>query len=892
MSATLQDIARKYNKPLDEVRRALPRVGFDTRNISAVAAIPQDIEQKLEALWLGDKEAAAAPPPESRPAKKRVIGGAEITSRKRRQINRPPRSLPPPPAPAPIPPPPPSVAKQAEPEPESKPEVEKPAAPAAEAVARPVDKTESIPVRPPPAPTTPVPAAKIVSDQPDQPKSEPEKLYDLQTRAARPAPAQPEPSPPPPPPVVSSKETEAPAAPVPAQPQAAGGAGGVGAETDSDLPELTPTQTSRPRPTPMEGDEDEGADFRRKHGRGIITIDERVVRRRRRKRERQVPRPRGEAAENIHGFQLPSHPVVQTVRIPETISLQNLADQLAMKAPALAAKLRELGASATDPLDRETAWLLVEELGHKAAATRERDPEKEILPDGDSGKDLRARPPVVTVMGHVDHGKTSLLDAFRKTKVAAGEAGGITQHIGAHQVKTEGGHWVTFIDTPGHELFSEMRARGARITDLVILVVAADDGVKPQTVEAISHAKAAGVPIVVAANKMDKADADLERVKRELSENGVLPEDWGGEAMVVPVSAETGAGLGNLLEAVALQSEVLELKSAVDVPASGAVIEGRIDKGRGAVASVVVRRGILRKGDAVLCGSESGKIRAMWDDSGRAVAEAGPSFPVEVQGLSGLPETGSELRALADGRKAREVAELRGERERAGRLAENLKPPEDILAALAALDSAKKELRVIVKADVSGSREALCSALSKIAGESGEVRVLHSGVGGVSESDAHLADSSEAVIVAFNVRPDARARKLMERRGIRLLSGRVIYDVVEATREALVGLLEPVTEERILGTAKVLQVFPIAKVGNVAGCRVEEGVLLAGAKARLLRDGKVVYRGEIASLRRFKDSAAEVRAGDECGVFLRRFNDAKSGDLVEAFEVVENAPEI
>ena len=645
----------------------------------------------------------------------------------------------------------------------------------------------------------------------------------------------------------------------------------------------------------IEDDEEDTGDFPAPQGgRGTITIDEKVVRRRRRKRERQTPRARGEAPANVHAFQMPAHPVTQTVRIPETISMQNLADQLAIKVSALNAKLRGLGMTASDPLDRDTAWLLVEELGHKAVEVRARDLEKELMPEasGEEEADMRPRPPVVTVMGHVDHGKTSLLDAYRKTRVAAGEAGGITQHIGAHQIKAKSGRTVTFIDTPGHELFSEMRARGTRVTDLVVLVVAADDGVKPQTVEAISHAKAAGVPMVVAANKIDKAEADLERVKRELAENNVLPDDWGGDTMVVPVSAETGEGMDDLLEAIILQSDVLELRSPVDCPGLGVVLEGRIDRGRGAVASVIVRRGILRKGDSVLCGSESGKIRAMWDDTGRAVSEAGASAPVEIQGLSGLPESGSELRALADGRRAREVAELRGERARAEKLAENLKPPEDILAALAALDSTKQELRLVVKADVSGSREALVQALSKIAGDAGEVKILHSGVGGVSESDAHLANSSGAWVVAFNVRPDARARKLMEQRGIRMLSGRVIYDIVEAAREALVGMLDPVEEERILGTAEVLQVFPIAKVGNIAGCRVADGVMRAGAGARLLRGGKVVYRGEIASLRRFKESAQEVRAGDECGVFLRRFNDAKAGDVVEAFETIKTVPKI
>ena len=631
-------------------------------------------------------------------------------------------------------------------------------------------------------------------------------------------------------------------------------------------------------------------------GRNTITIDEKVVTRRRKKRERQAPRRSGPAAENIHAFQRPDEPAKRTVKLPATVSIQNLAEQLAMKAGALRARLREIGwdGAANETLDRETAWLMVEELGHKAVELHERDPETEILPPPETGGDLQSRPPVVTVMGHVDHGKTSLLDALRKTRVAAREAGGITQHIGAHQVASDSGAKITFIDTPGHELFTEMRARGAKVTDLVVLVVAADDGVKPQTLEAVSHAKAAEVPMIVAANKMDKADADLERVKRELSENGVVPEEWGGDAMIVPVSAETGSGLKELLDAVALQSEVLELKSPADAPAVGAVIEGRMDKGRGPVASVIVRSGTLRRGDAVLCGAESGKIRAMWGDDGKAVSEAGPSFPVEIQGLSGLPEVGSELRALADGRKAREVAELRGERDRAGRLSDNLKPPEDLAEALAALAAkeAKTELRIVLKADVSGSREALSQALEKISGDAGEVKILHSGVGGVSESDAHLADSGEATIVAFNVRPDARARKLMERRKIRMLSGNVIYDIVESARDALAGMMDPVEEDRVLGTAEVLRVFPIAKAGNVAGCRVSEGIVRQGGTARLLRDGKVVWRGEIASLRRFKENAPEVRAGDECGILLRRFNDAKAGDTVEVYETALSTPKI
>ena len=916
MSATLQDIARKHKKSTEEVRRALSLVGYNPRSVSAVAAIPDDIQQKLEAHWLSQTEAAAEAPKEPvRPAQKRLIGSAEVVNRKRRTFVRPDdakkavvkkpsvkkteeeaeakaKAAPPTEAKEEAPPPRTTRARKTAAKPRAKTDAEQirdfqiaqqaergkkpkplPETPEPEkAVAPPEEPAPTPPPTPTPDPTppTPTPAAKTETDAAEKVAAESKPKTKSKSRAKPDSESKPKPEP------ESGEDIRA-----------------MEEEGDFDAP----SQTSRPRPMPMaggmEGDDDDVRFRPRRGGRGTITIDEKVVRRRRRKRERQAPRPRTEAPENVHGFQMPASPVARTVRIPETISLQNLADQLAMKSSALAAKLRGIGAAGTDPLDRDTAWLLVEELGHKAVAAAERDLEKEILPEAEAETgEMRPRPPVVTVMGHVDHGKTSLLDAFRKTRVAAGEAGGITQHIGAHQIKTKSGQPVTFIDTPGHELFTEMRARGAKVTDLVILVVAADDGVKPQTAEAISHAKAAGVPMVVAASKMDKTDADLERVKRELAENDVLPEDWGGDAMVIPVSAETGTGMDDLLDAVVLQSEVLELRARRDCPGAAVVIEGRIDKGRGPVASVIVRRGVLRKGDAVLCGTESGKIRAMWDASGRAVAEAGASMPVEVQGLSGLPESGAEFRALADGKKAREVAELRGERERSEKLAENLKPPVDILAALAALDSARQELRLVVKADVSGSREALVQALSKISGEAGEVKILLSGVGGVSESDAHLADSSGAWIVAFNVRPDSRARKLMERRGVRMIAGRVIYDVVESAREALLGMLEPVVEERILGVAEVLQVFPIAKVGNVAGCRVSEGVVRAGSTARLLRGGKVVWRGEISSLRRFKEGAQEVRAGDECGISLRRYNDAKAGDVIEVFETVESVPKI
>ena len=598
--STLPDIARKYGKSTDEVRRALPRVGYDARNLGPVATIPADIERKLEAHWLAESESVPGGgvpvhPGKPRSDAKRMIGATEIVTRKRRKVNRPlpPRSHSHPshpprpttvarptpgaspvatPTPTPTPqsfpakagthPPPPTV-QPASPTPGTTPPVATPpptpTPPVAPSVATsPPTPTPSTPSVPPaPAP----PAVPFVDKKPGEQLSAAEQLWERQLAAQRQA-SHPAPE----------------SAPTPADP------------APDSVPEASttspPAVSAEPSPAPVPAPAS-------RLGRNTITIDEKVVTRRRKKRERQAPRRSGPAAENIHAFQRPDEPAKRTVKLPATVSIQNLAEQLAMKAGALRARLREIGwdGAANETLDRETAWLMVEELGHKAVELHERDPETEILPPPETGGDLQSRPPVVTVMGHVDHGKTSLLDALRKTRVAAREAGGITQHIGAHQVASDSGAKITFIDTPGHELFTEMRARGAKVTDLVVLVVAADDGVKPQTLEAVSHAKAAEVPMIVAANKMDKADADLERVKRELSENGVVPEEWGGDAMIVPVSAETGSGLKELLDAVALQSEVLELKSPADAPAVGAVIEGRMDKGRGPVASVIVRSG-------------------------------------------------------------------------------------------------------------------------------------------------------------------------------------------------------------------------------------------------------------------------------------------------------------
>ena len=621
-----------------------------------------------------------------------------------------------------------------------------------------------------------------------------------------------------------------------------------------------------------------------------IKIDRGVVRdREKRRRQKMMGGKRPPA--NQHGFKQPTGPVARELPLPDVISVNRLASEMSVKSGEIIRKLMEYGiedAGANMQLDRKTAWVLVEEFGHKPVELAEaEDPEKEILGQTDEDLPKEPRPPVVTIMGHVDHGKTSLLDYIRKTKVAGGEAGGITQHIGAYQVKHPAGD-VTFLDTPGHALFTQMRARGAQITDVVVLVVAGDDGVKPQTEESISHAKAAEVPLVVAVNKSDKTGFDMERVKSELSGHGVVVEDWGGNVMSVPVSAATGEGVDKLLDAVRLQSELLELKAARNTPARATAVEARIDKGRGAVTTVIVREGVLRRNDYVVCGAESGRVRAMWDGAGQIVDEAPPSTPVTIQGLSGLPEVGEDLAAVKDERKAREVAGLRQERWRAKMLSARamVRPVSMMLSG----GEQKTELNTVVKADVGGSREALAAALSAVSGEKAAIKVIHSGVGGVSESDINLARASNALIVAFNVRPDAKSRKLAQSYGVKILSGNVIYEIIENAKKTVLDMLDAEREEKIIGTAGVLKVFAIGKVGNIAGCRVSEGVIRADSRARLVRDGAVVYEGEIGSLRHFKESAEEVRSGEECGIAIRRFNDIKAGDVIEAVQITETPP--
>jgi translation initiation factor IF-2 len=539
-------------------------------------------------------------------------------------------------------------------------------------------------------------------------------------------------------------------------------------------------------------------------------------------------------------------------------------------------------------LDQETAMIIVEELGHTAIAAALDDPEA-MLEEAESHAEAPrlSRPPVVTVMGHVDHGKTSLLDYIRRAKVAAGEAGGITQHIGAYHVETPRGV-ITFLDTPGHEAFTAMRARGAKATDIVILVVAADDGVMPQTIEAIHHAKAAGVPIVVAMNKIDKPEANPDRVKQELVSQQVVPEEFGGESPFVPVSARTGQGIDDLLENVLLQAEVLELLAAVDAPAKGLVIEARLDKGRGPVATILVQSGTLKRGDVVLAGSAYGRVRAMLDETGKPITEAGPSIPVEIQGLSEVPAAGEELVGIVDERKAREIALFRQGKFRDVKLArQQAAKLETMLEQMA--EGASQTLALIIKSDVQGSQEALSQSMLKLATEEIKVQIVHAAVGGITESDINLAVASKAVVIGFNVRADQAARKLAESNGIDIRYYNIIYDAVDEVKAAMSGMLAPEKREETIGLVQIREIFSVSRIGNIAGCMVTEGVIRRSSRIRLLRDSVVIWTGELDSLKRFKDDVREVRDGFECGLTLKNHNDIKVGDQLEVFEVKEVA---
>ncbi|NTV10474.1 MAG: translation initiation factor IF-2, partial [Zoogloea sp.] len=589
-------------------------------------------------------------------------------------------------------------------------------------------------------------------------------------------------------------------------------------------------------------------------------------------------------------FQAPAEPIVREVHVPETISVGDLAHKMAVKATEVIKTLMKMGSMVTinQVLDQETAMIVVEEMGHKALAAKLDDPDA-FLEDVAEFKDapLLPRAPVVTVMGHVDHGKTSLLDYIRRAKVAAGEAGGITQHIGAYHVETDRG-MVTFLDTPGHEAFTAMRARGAKATDIVILVVAADDGVMPQTKEAIHHAKAAGVPLVVAVNKIDKPGANPERVKQELVAEGVVPEEFGGDTMFVQVSAKTGQGIDDLLEGVLLQAEVLELKAPRDSAAKGLIVEARLDKGRGPVASLLVLSGTLHKGDVLLVGATFGRVRAMLDENGKSIDEAGPSIPVEILGLSDVPAAGDEAVVLSDERKAREIALFRQGKFRDVKLAKQQAAKlENVFDQMA--DGEVKQLALIIKADVQGSQEALVQTLTKLSNEEVRVNVIHGAVGAISESDVNLAQASGAVIIGFNTRADASARKLAETFGVDIRYYNIIYEAVDDVKSALSGMLAPEKREEIIGMVEVRQVFHISKIGTIAGCMVKEGVVKRSAGVRVLRNHVVIHQGELESLKRFKDDVKEVKEGYECGLSVRNFNDLQELDQLEVFEIREVA---
>ena len=604
------------------------------------------------------------------------------------------------------------------------------------------------------------------------------------------------------------------------------------------------------------------------------------------KRKKKSPPPRRFVPQSAgkHGFERPTAPFVREVLVPESLTVAELAQRMSVKAAEVIKVMMSMGSMVTinQMIDQDTALLIIEEMGHKGKAVRENALEEALLETAEGSGELTPRAPVVTIMGHVDHGKTSLLDYIRKSQVAAGEAGGITQHIGAYRVQTPHGP-ITFLDTPGHEAFTAMRARGAKVTDIVILVVAADDGVMPQTEEAIKHARAAGVPLIVAINKIDKENKDLDRVRQELSVQGVISEEWGGDTIFAPVSARTGEGVDALLEAISLQAEVLELKSAVTGPAKGVVIESRLDKGRGPVATVLVQRGTLRKGDVLLTGTEFGRVRAMIDASGAMVDSAGPSDPIEVLGLSGTPNAGDDAMVVDDERKAREIAIFRQDKDRESKLArQQASKLENVFQQMK--DGETSSVKIMIKADVQGSAEALSEALARLSTPEVRVEIVASGVGGINESDVNLALASKAYMIGFNVRADSAARRLVDEEGIDLRYYSIIYDVIDDVKAAITGLLSPEIRETIVGVAQVREVFRSSKLGAIAGCIVTTGSVKRNNPIRVLRDNVVIYEGELESLRRFKDDVGEVKAGTECGIGVKNYNDVKPGDQIEVYE--------
>jgi len=609
----------------------------------------------------------------------------------------------------------------------------------------------------------------------------------------------------------------------------------------------------------------------------------------RRKKRRTRRRPVAVSVDSQHGFEMPTAPVVREVPIPESISVADLAQKMAIKSNEVIKVMMNMGVMATinQVIDQDTAVLVVEEMGHTAKPVSAGGVEEEILEAVEVTGDSVPRSPVVTIMGHVDHGKTSLLDYIRRTKVAAGEAGGITQHIGAYHVETDKGE-VTFLDTPGHAAFTAMRARGAQVTDIVILVVAADDGVKPQTEEAIQHARAAGVPIVVAVNKIDKPEADPDRVRNELSAKEVVPEEWGGDTLFVNVSAQTGEGIDELLDAVLLQADMLSLTAVAEGPAAGIVIESTLEKGRGAVATILITRGRLQQGDSIVAGKEFGRVRNMLNELGQQVDEVGPSMPVSILGLSGTPDAGDDVLVLEDERKVRDLAEFRMSRSRDVKLAQQQAAKLDDVFSQMQSDQ-MQAVSILIKADAHGSAEALRDSLSKLAHEEVKVNVIGSAVGGITESDVNLAAASKAIIIGFNVRADASARNAVKETGVDIRYYSIIYEAIDDVKAAISGLLSPEVREEIVGLAEVKEVFRSPKLGNIAGCLVVDGYVKRSNPIRVLRDNVVIYEGELESLRRFKDDVNEVRAGTECGIGVKNYNDVNPGDQIECYERVEVA---
>lgn len=669
-------------------------------------------------------------------------------------------------------------------------------------------------------------------------------------------------------------------------------------KAESDSPQVDPFSTDaleidKPKPvaTVTEKDRELALRAKRRKEQEISAADRRKRKKAKRKElaaVSKVDRKKKIETDNLHTFEKPVEQIIHDVMIPEAISVADLAHAMSVKGTDVVKTLMNLGSMVTinQVIDQDTAVIVVEEMGHKPVVVATDDPEVLLTSEELAVEhEAKQRAPVVTVMGHVDHGKTSLLDFIRKTKVASGEAGGITQHIGAYRVATDKGE-MTFLDTPGHEAFTAMRARGAQSTDIVILVVAADDGVKPQTIEAIRHAKDADVPVVVAINKMDKEEADPERVMQELSQHELIPESWGGDTQMIPVSAKTGQNVDQLLDSVLLQSEILELTAPDEGYASGVVVEARLDKGRGAVATILVQKGRMEKGDILLAGQESGRVRAMNNEAGMQIKAAGPSTPVEIQGLSGVPTAGDEVMVVSDERKAREIALFRQGKYKEIKLArQHAAKLENLFDSMGESDTAS--LNLIVKADVQGSVEAMSESLQKLSRDDVQVKMIHGMVGGINESDVNLALASNAIIIAFNVRADATARKLIESESVDVRYHNIIYDVVDEVKAAMSGMLAPVTKENVIGLAEVRDVFKAPKIGTIAGCMVLEGAVRRNRQVRVLRDNVVIFEGKIDSLRRFKDDAAEVKAGTECGIGIKNYNDVKIGDQLEIFELTE-----